>query len=139
MNGAMNPALADAHLPPDDRGIERATKRTIATMRELYGDDLIGVYLFGSRARGVHHAFSNLNIAVIVEDHRRTSTGWPPFGGLGYEVLIETGAELDITVLAKSEWLDPSRSERPGRVREVRRDAIDLLTSFWEEEPGESP
>lgn len=129
----MKQAIADALLPPDDHGIERATRQAVATMRGRYGDDLAGVYLFGSRARGDYQPFSNVNIAVIVEDHRLTGSRSFLFSDLGYEMLIETGAELQITVLAKSEWLDPSRSERPGHVREIRRDATDLLTSFWEE------
>jgi antitoxin ChpS len=129
----MNQTFADAFLPPDDLGIERATKRAVATMRERYGDDLVGVYLFGSRARGDYQPFSDVNIAVIIEDHRLTGSRWLLFVDLGYDMLIETGAELQITVLTKSEWLDPSRSERPGHVWEIRRDATDLLTSFWEE------
>lgn len=108
-------------------------------MRECYGKDLAGAYLFGSRARGDYHACSNVNVAAVVEDHRLAGSRWLPFSDLRYDVLIETGTDLDIEVLSKSEWLDPSRSERASRVREIRRDAIDLLTEFWEEQSEESP
>ena len=85
------------------------------------------------------HASSNVNVAAVVEDHRLAGSRWLRFSDLRYDVLVETGTDLDIEVLSKSEWLDPSRSERASRVREIRRDAIDLLSEFWEEESEESP
>jgi len=135
----MNQGAAHVVLPPDDRDIEQATKSAVATMREFYGNDLLGAYLFRSRARGDYHACSNVNVAGVVENHRLAGSRCLRFSDLRYDVLIETGADLDIEVLSKSEWLEPSRSERASRVPEIRRDAIDLLTEFWEEKSEESP
>ena len=84
----------------------------------------MGIYLFGSRARGDHRPDSDADIAIVLSDGdwRR----WPEtkrLTALGYDFLVETGADLEAWPIRASEWANPALHANPALVRAMRRDA----------------
>jgi predicted nucleotidyltransferase len=76
------PALAEAALSDLER---RALKAIVGALRGRFGDDLVAVWLYGSRARGERHAESDIDLLVVVRKpiggastRSRTSRGVRP-------------------------------------------------------------
>jgi len=62
------PSVADAALDQQER--ERLD-RLVAELRRVYGDDLDGVWLYGSRARGERmHDESDVDVLVVTRSPR---------------------------------------------------------------------
>jgi predicted nucleotidyltransferase len=62
------PALADAALDERERDL---LDRLVAALEEEYGEDLDGMWLYGSRARGERpHQESDLDLLVVTRDDR---------------------------------------------------------------------
>ena len=65
---AAMPTLADARLSAAER---RMLDRFVAVLRERLGDDLISVWLFGSRARGeATGPLSDVDVLVVTRAGR---------------------------------------------------------------------
>ena len=47
---------SDPYAPPDDATVNQAIADYARSVREVYGERVEGIYLFGSRARGDHWA-----------------------------------------------------------------------------------
>lgn len=82
--------------------------------------------LYGSRARGEHRPDSDADLAIIIaarEDVWRLT--WL-FGGLAFDVFIDTDILIQPVVIALDDWLHPERAIRPGFLRNVAREGITL-------------
>ena len=114
---------------PNDEAVEAAVRSFAASARSLYGVRVKGIYLFGSRARGDHTQDSDADVAVVLAD--RGWRGWEDrrdLVDLTYDLLLETGADVEPWPLRESEWLDPALHRNPALVRNMRRDAIAIAT-----------
>lgn len=114
----------DLLRPPNEEAARQAASRFAEIARARYGGALRGVYLFGSRARGDHEPFSDVDLAIIVDDTVDTARETFPLSGYAYDVLVETGAEVQPWVFHVDEWEHPERSASPGLVRSIRNDAL---------------
>jgi predicted nucleotidyltransferase len=120
----MNAALEELLAPPDDATVEAALQDYAKLVRKAYGERVKGIYLFGSRARGDHRPESDADVAVVLADGEWDS--WAEkmrLTDLTYDILIETGADLQAWPLRESEWNAPQRHHNPALVRAMRRDA----------------
>lgn len=88
------------HLSAADHALLARLKQEL---RARYGDRLKNVILFGSRARGDAREDSDWDVAVVVE-------GWDEFwpeqrrlSGLGFDLLMETGAPFSLKLMAPQE------------------------------------
>jgi len=112
---------------PDDATVGHAVAAFARAVSDAYGNRLKGIYLFGSRARGDHTPESDADIAVILADD-----GWDAWAervrlvDMTYDILIETGADLQPWPIRESEWRDPSVHRNPGLVRNMRADALPI-------------
>lgn len=114
----------DLLAPPDTDAVKAAIDAFAAGARARYGERLKGIYLFGSRARGDYHPFSDVDLAVVLA--ARTPIGYEDTKALthlGYDLLLETGAEVQAWPVSETEWSDPSRSPSRDLLRAMRRDA----------------
>lgn len=109
--------------PPNEQAVKQASSRFAEIARARYGRALRGVYLFGSRARGDHAPFSDVDLAIVVDETVDTSRETFPLSGHAYDVLVETGAEVQPWVFHASEWEQPERSASPALVRSIKDDA----------------
>lgn len=109
-----------AHLSP----AERATlTRFVAEVRQLLGEALLDLRLYGSRARGEGHAESDLDVAVVVAEggraHRRAIID------LAFDLMLEHGPRIEPLVIEQSQ-LDELRRRERLFARELDRDGIAL-------------
>ena len=113
----------DLLTPPDERAIARGIELFADVARQRYGSALRGLFLFGSRARGDAEPFSDVDLAVVVADSIDVTRETVPLSAATYDVLVESGAEVQPWVFRESDWyaLDESRSSR--LIRSARRDA----------------
>jgi antitoxin ChpS len=112
----------DLLAPPDDAAVTAAGRAFVSALRERYGDRLTGVYLFGSRARGDFRPFSDLDVAIVLAGGAEALSEEIALSDLAYDLLLETGAEIQPWLFSAAEWVDPSRSAQADLIRAVRQD-----------------
>jgi antitoxin ChpS len=117
----------DLLVPPDQKAVDAALRAFSGAVHDKYGEKLAGVYLFGSRARGDHKPFSDVDLAVVIDDRDVGSLGHRiDLSNLAYDVLLDTGAEIRPWVFGKQEWDDPSLSVDAGLVVSIKRDSREI-------------
>ena len=123
---ASMPALAQAALSPAER---RMLERFVAAAEERLGDELISVWLFGSRARGeATGALSDVAVLVVTRKGREDRDRlWD----LASQLAEEEGLHpyLPQVVVWDPDWLANRREIRSFFVQEVDRDKIVLYGS----------
>lgn len=108
--------------PPDASAVAKALDTYAGALRKRYGDHLKAIYLFGSRARGDFGPYSDVDVAIILDDSTGESSQTKPLSELAYDVFLETGAEIQPWTFRETEWTEPEQSPSPGLVRAARRD-----------------
>jgi predicted nucleotidyltransferase len=58
--------LAELLAPPTEAAVARALENYARLLAAEYRGRLVGIYLFGSRARGDHRADSDVDLAVVL-------------------------------------------------------------------------
>jgi predicted nucleotidyltransferase len=109
-----------SHLTSNE---EEAIMAVVAKFSETFGENLVEVYLFGSKARGDFHADSDIDLLVILEQIdaesrwqvRATAANF----SLDYDVLFNTH------LYDKARW-DKIVQYEDTLWREVERDGISL-------------
>src|SRR3954454_23069861 len=92
--------LADAALDEREREV---LERFVAALAEEYGEDLDGVWLYGSRARGERtHDESDIDVLVVTREGRDDDALYR----IAYRVLDELGNPRVL--------LEPRQRSRPG-------------------------
>jgi predicted nucleotidyltransferase len=116
-------SVVDLLAPPDEQAVAKAVDAYAAALRKRYGSRLKGVYLFGSRARGDFGPYSDVDVAFVVADGEPDSfEETKVLSDLAYDLLLETGAEIQPWMVAEREWQEPSQSQSPALVRAMKRD-----------------
>ena len=59
-----------AYDPPSEEAVQAAIREAVAGYREAFGDRLVCVWLFGSRARGDHSPGSDVDLLLVVHRER---------------------------------------------------------------------
>jgi uncharacterized protein len=114
----------DLLAPPDDRAVAAALKGFSEATRKRYGPKLAGLHLFGSRARGDFKPLSDVDVAVIlVREDSKTLDEQIALYDLAYDLLLETGAEIQPWLFDAHEWADPSHSATGDLVRSAKGDS----------------
>ena len=96
----------------------------IAAVRQRYGDRLVDIVAFGSRARGDHHAESDLDLAIILEDGEWDS--WKErmwLAGETFWPLVNGDIKIQSFPVRRSAWVDPQSHHNPKLVENMKRDA----------------
>lgn len=107
----------------------RTLKRFVALLRSRLGEDLVAVWLYGSRARGQRpHEESDVDLMVL------TREGWDD-GRLVIDLIFEaaeaegTNPAWFSTQTVPPEWIAERRQIESFYVREIDRDKIVLAGS----------
>jgi predicted nucleotidyltransferase len=116
-----------AHLTASER---RALAELVERLRQRYGDDLLRVALFGSKARGNFDEESDLDVLVVVK-HIPDETYWQHRSEIvdhTYDLELEHDVVFSLLVLDEGEH---SRMRQWNLLinRNIERDGIDLWTS----------
>lgn len=107
-------------LTPAERA---ALEEFVARVRELLGDDLVEVRLFGSRARGEGHESSDLDVALVVRPGGREQRR--AVYDLAYDVGFPHGVDLAPLVI-EEERLAALRARERLLARDLDREGIPL-------------
>jgi predicted nucleotidyltransferase len=115
-----------------DEVVERALADFVAAIRRHYGERLLGLYLFGSRARGDHTPESDVDVAVVLFDSKIDF--WREklaLADLAYEPIANSGIHVQGWPVAASAWSEPETHHNPSLIRAMRRDgkAIDHVAA----------
>ncbi len=90
--------------------------------RRSYGDDLLKIVLFGSRARGDARPESDVDVAVVLKDIRDRRTDRDRLADLAYEAIVETYVDVQALPISRDEWEHPELHRNPDLIRAIKRD-----------------
>jgi len=126
MEQATVDRLAAAQLTNNER---RVVERFASRLKDELGNDLRGLWLYGSRARGAAHPESDVDLLVIA-DGGRDRYGRIA-GDLSEEAAIAEGeSPFNYSVhVHDPEWLQDRRAIESFFIQEVDRDKIVLAGS----------
>lgn len=118
-------ALAEREDPPVGEGVgvadpRRITAAVVADLRELYGERLVGVVLYGSQARGDAHPDSDVDLAVILD---QVASPWEELRRMDdilWRHTLDSGITISATPISRSTWAESSRP----LVRSAKADGI---------------
>jgi uncharacterized protein len=121
--GASPAAAAQAWTPPTQDDVERDLTSFAGAVRKRLGGHLVGLYLFGSRARGDHEPESDADVAVVVDDE---AIGWKDLERelvvLAYETLLSGKTVIEPFLVSRSGWADPDLQHNQFLGRAMKRD-----------------
>lgn len=93
--------------------------------RTHYGERLVRLALFGSRARGDHRPDSDADVAVIlVGDDWSFWAEKAELAALAYDMLIEYGLQIQGWPVSEQEWRDPARHWNARFLQQAKREAL---------------
>jgi predicted nucleotidyltransferase len=95
--------------------------RAEAALKELYGDRLDRIVLFGSRARGDAKVDSDYDVAIFLKDMSDRWAELDRLAELRVKLIDDTGVFFDLLPYAASAY-----GERSPLMREIRLDGLDL-------------
>lgn len=104
--------------------VRKALKLFVDMVRRAYGDDFLGIVLFGSQARGDATDDSDVDVAVILRriDDRRVVRD--QLADLSSEVLMDAGEEIQAIAVSQDQWNDPHAFSNPSLVMEMKQDGV---------------
>ena len=114
-----------AHLTPNERA---ALAALVDRLRQRYGDDLLRVVLFGSKARGDFDDESDLDVLIVVrmpEDAYRQY--WNEIVDLTWEIELAFGIVTSLIIKSEGDYAT-MRKHRLLLARNIEQDGIELWT-----------
>jgi predicted nucleotidyltransferase len=120
----------DLLSPPNANAVASAIEAFSAAVRERYGEHLKGIYLFGSRARGDFQPFSDVDLALVIANSDPTAyEETKALTHLAYDLLLDTGVEIQPWPVPDVDWQDPARSDSAHLLRAMKRDGRPVWTA----------
>ena len=103
--------------------VSKALDQLSTELRRRFADEVVGLWLFGSHARGEAHEGSDVDVLVLLErpdwmQRRRVLD-------LAADIGLEHEIELSATIFDRATWKRWRRQERP-LIRDVERERIAL-------------
>lgn len=99
----------------------------ILQFRERLADDydVIGLVLYGSRARGDYHSESDVDVAVILQgepgDFVETKL---ELAGRAFDVLVQTGVRIQPFPIWEPECREPTKYSNPDLLANIAREGL---------------
>jgi len=109
-----------AHLTPNEQA---AVTEYVASIRDGFPDRILSVILFGSKARGVGDAESDVDLLVLVdaEDREFRSELWR----IASDISLEYNVVISVRVFAQARWAETRRLCLP-LYRAIAADGVPL-------------
>ena len=105
-------AVAELDDPPVGGGAvdpRRVAEAVSADLRALYGDRLVAVVLYGSRARDDAHPESDIDLAVILDDMPSPWDELRRMDDLLWRHTLESGVTVSAMPISRGDWEDTRR------------------------------
>lgn len=111
--------------PVIDAATEAAVRRFALLLDGRF--PVVGVILFGSRARQTHAADSDADVAVLLDgEDRRVVPLTLALSDVAYDVLMETGINITPLAIPREQWEAPQTHRNPALLRNIAREGIRL-------------
>jgi antitoxin ChpS len=91
-----------------------------------YRDNLVTVVLFGSQARDDANEDSDVDVGVILKDISDRRSVRDRLSDLAYDVLLDSGVDIQAVALTKEQWAQPDAFTNPSLIRAMRRDGVTI-------------
>lgn len=106
-----------------DEPTEKAVKLFLVRAGALF--PISGALLFGSRARGDYRSDSDADLAILLSG-RVGDYGMVTYtlGKLVFDVLMETGVEIQPVPIWEDEWAHPETFSNPAFLRNIAREGV---------------
>lgn len=113
---------------PTDALDSRTAQAARSFIGRLAGDEqVMGAFLFGSRARQEFRPDSDADIAVLLRGkHGRRIDEAMRLADIAFDVMLETGILVEALPLWEDEWDNPSLFPNPALIENIRREGIRL-------------
>lgn len=103
--------------------VQQIAKEYKASLRELYGDELVELVLFGSHARGDYHEESDVDFAVVLrDDHVRTAADMTKTSVIDSRLSLKYG--LILSSLHTS--FNKKQTSMQGVYQDIRKEGIKI-------------
>ncbi len=123
------PQQLETRLTPNERaGLTAFVDR----LQQRYGDDLLRVRLFGSKARGDAHGESDFDLLVVLRmDHADYRRHWNELVDLVWDIQLAYSIIISFILRDEAQYI---RMQRDGLLlaRNIEQDGVDL----WTTQPG---
>ena len=108
-----------------DADTERAAR---AFLQRLEGEySVADALLYGSRARGDHRPDSDADLALILKGEKSDRYKVVrDLGGVGFDVMLETGILVHALPLWEGEFKEPQRFNNPALIANIKREGLRL-------------
>jgi predicted nucleotidyltransferase len=117
MQSNANPSLDPATVSALNRFAERISSHYA----------VLGLLLYGSRARGDHRPDSDADVAVLLPGRRqRLLPTKLAMADEAFEVLLETGIRIQPLPIWEDEWADPDHAANPYLLKNIAREGLRL-------------
>lgn len=122
--------LAELLAPPSEADVEQTLAAYAEAVARTYGPRLVGLFLFGSRARGDHRPDSDVDLAVVVTDFEASALAEKMrLVDLGFDALTEHGVMIQPWPFTQAQWDGSAPGGRFGDLLlAARRDAVPMVT-----------
>lgn len=91
--------------PPTDAAVADALRSFVSRVAARYPGELVGAYLFGSRARGDHHPWSDADLLVVFRDGAWTaSSRGLDLAEMAFDEVLSHRVDIQPHVVAESRW-----------------------------------
>ncbi len=120
--------LDELLAPPSDAAVAQAVVDYAAAVAGAYGPRLVGMFLFGSRARGDHRPDSDVDLAIVVADFEASVLAEKMrLVDLGFDALTESGVMMQPWAFTNAQWVGNAPDDRfADLLQAARRDAIPI-------------
>ncbi len=115
--------------PEQDLVIDPATTLALRLFAERIAAkyDVLGLMLFGSRARGEHARDSDADVAVLLRgSHQRLLPTKLAMADDAFDVLLETGVRIQPLPIWEDEWAAPNQYANPQLLQNISREGLRL-------------
>lgn len=116
-------------MPAPVRRIDADTERAArAFLQRLEGEySVADALLYGSRARGDHEPDSDADLALILKGEKGDRYKVVrDLGGVGFDVMLETGILVHALPLWEREFQEPERFNNPALIANIKREGLRL-------------
>lgn len=120
-------SVLSALATPSEAEVAISLVRFAETVRAHFGERLVDLILFGSRARGDHRSESDVDVAVILREGdgpARADRDW--LSDLTYDRIVDDGVDIQAWPITEAAWSAPDGCANPALLRSIRREGCPL-------------
>lgn len=121
--------LAELLAPPSEAAVAQAVDAYVADVARAYDARFVGVFMFGSRARGDHQPESDVDLAVVLSAFDGSAVSEKmKLIDLGFNALTDAGVMIQPWPFTEAQWLGQESAGRFGALLSAaRRDAVPVV------------